>query len=304
MRGFTKMIRVIVLLTIVLILYGCSSQKKIEEVDAKYIEKELTLSILTTNDFLKNTVKTIAGDKHVVESIFSNNSYIENYNFTEDTYSNISKQDIFFYLGTEYEPYTEKLSSEIQRKNVSLVNTSRGANLIEDENNKINPYYFYSISNYRTILLNVKNSIQESDTKNRDFYEDNFKECLKSIDEINTQIKSLEGNSKDTIVITSETRFEYFIKDLNIKKLSFPNVFDSNNPKDVEKVKKSLDENINGKKYIIYLYNDENELKKFQGILNEKNVKIIKYIDVLNNYTDNMKKNLTNLQNAMNLSEK
>ncbi|MHC1681683.1 MAG: metal ABC transporter substrate-binding protein [Clostridiaceae bacterium] len=298
------MIRVIVLLTIVVILYGCNSQKKIEEVDVKYSEKELTLSILTTNDFLKNTVKTIVGDKHVVESIFSNNSYIENYNFTEDTYSNISKQDIFFYLGTEYEPYTEKLSSEIQRKNVSLVNTSRGANLIEDENNKINPYYFYSISNYRTILLNVKNSIQESDTKNRDFYEDNFKECLKGIDEINTQIKSLEENSKDTVLITSETRFDYFIKDINIKKLSLPNIFDSNNPKDVEKVKKSLDENINGKKYIIYLYNDENELKKFQGILNEKNVKIIKYIDVLNNYTDNMKKNLTNLQNAMNLSEK
>lgn len=303
MRKFSKTFMGILLLTIIIFLYGCTTEKKVEEPEVKYNEKQITLSILTTNDFLKNTVNTIVGDKHVVESIFSNNSYIEKYIFTDDTYKNISKQDIFFYLGVEYEPYTSDLTNNIQRKNVSIVNTSRGANLIEDENKKTNPYYFYSINNYKSILLNVKNSIQESDTKNRDFYEDNFKKCLTNIDELNNKIKTLEANSKDTIIITSETSFDYFIKDINLSKLSLPSAFDPNNPKSVEDIRKSLDDNLKNKKYIIYLYNNDNELSKFQGILSEKNVKLIKFMDVSSNYIDNMKKNISNIQTAMNLGE-
>lgn len=284
MLKITKMLSLILSLCAIMLLFSCNSQKIDKEPEIKFEEKTTTLSIMTTNDFLKNTVKSIVGDKHVIESIFSNNNFIDQYNFSEDTYKNIAKQDIFFYLGVEYEPYTEDLINKIERKNLSLVNTSRGANILSNEKKEVNPYYFYSINNYKSILLNIKNSVEENDTKNRDFYENNFKELVKKIDEINTQIKDLQSNLKDTVIIYSEERFDYLINDYKIDKVLLPKNFDGNNPVSVNNLKQTIADGTKDKKHIIYLYCDDNELNKYQGILQQNNINIVKFDALYNDF--------------------
>lgn len=44
---------------------------------------------------------------------------------------------------------------------------------------KDNPYYFLNLNNYKIVLSNTKNAIQDKDPSNRDFYEKKFFKYIK-----------------------------------------------------------------------------------------------------------------------------
>ena len=188
-----------------------------EELRDKY------LNIMTVNKPQADMVKKIVKNKHNVQYMMTEESDIKDFEYTNDVIDNVSDKDLFLYSGTSFEPWINKFIGKLKKGNIGIINMARGIRLLnydDGDGSKENPYYFEGIEEYKIALLNVKNSIQDKDPKNREFYEKNYNEAVKDVD---SQLKDLRKNIsylKDYTFLTFDQRFDYLLDDLNVNYLN------------------------------------------------------------------------------------
>ncbi len=277
-----------------------------EGIDKLAVRKNMELNIVTTDKLLYGMVKSIVKDRHVVEYMFNNRSGEVNFKFTEDSVDNISKKDLFFYVGAGFEPWIDGFVDKLDKNRVGVTNVSRGIQLLNYNktvkyNGKIlkyNPYYFMNIDNYRIMLMNIKNALQDKDPQNRDFYEKNFSESLKNFEDYRKDLKSIDDQLSSYDFIIAEDQLSYFVKYNNLNTLEInPGENGSIVPKDpVEK--QNLEQRL-GNNNMIFLYSDETVLKNNAELLKNYNIKPVK-IEIYNGdltYEETLKYNIKNLEN-------
>ncbi|EJO5348064.1 metal ABC transporter substrate-binding protein [Clostridium botulinum] len=207
-------------------IFGCS-KPNISNNEEDNIKKEVYLDIFTTDKNLYSIVKEIVQDKHYVEYMFKNRQQLMNYKVKEDTLENISKKDLFFYVGANSEPWIDDFLSKLNKNQVGAVNVSRGTKLIAYDKEvkfqnkvlKYNSYYFLNLNNYKIVLSNIKNAIQDKDPSNRGLYEKNFSNILKRIEGYEEEFDEISNKTSEFIFIVDEDKLDYFIKYLNISSL-------------------------------------------------------------------------------------
>jgi len=184
------------------------------------VTKDISLDIITTDRVLFYMVKSIVKDKHNVEYMFNNKDSQFNFTFTEDSLYNIGNKDLFIYMGASYEPWAEEFIGKLSKNKVRVINVSRGVKILPLTNDivyrnttiKENPYYLMSYDNYKIALLNIKNSIQDRDPKNRDFYEKNFNDAVKNTELDEKGISETISKLSNYTFVYSEDKIEYFVK--------------------------------------------------------------------------------------------
>lgn len=194
-----------------------NTEKNKEELRDKY------LNIMTVNKPQAEMVKKIVKDKHNVQYMMTEESDIRDFKYTNDIVNNVSDMDLFLYSGTDFEPWINKFIGKLKKGSIGIINLARGIRMLNyDPGNgtKENPYYFEGIEEYKIALLNVKNSIQDKDPKNRDFYEKNYNEEVKRFDEQINKLKENLAYLKDYTFLTFDAGFDYILDDLNINYLN------------------------------------------------------------------------------------
>lgn len=258
--------------------YGCNKENKLNtDINNDIVEKtdDENLNIITTNKLLYYMTKTIAKDKHIIDYMYKDSFNEHKFIYTKDSVNNISKQDLFIHNDTNIEPWLGDFTNKINKGKVGSINVCRGINLIsyskkikyKDFEQKYNPYYWLNLDNYKIALLNIKNSIQDKDPKNRSYYEKNFSAELKKLEELEQGYKKISNDLKKYHIFCSEEQLDYMIKycSLNAKKL--------NNITTIDELSKQQ-----GNKDIkfIFLYNNDNELKIYKDIIKKYNMKVVK----------------------------
>jgi len=289
------------------ILAGCKYTTPItKSIDAKPT-KQIYLDIMTTNKVVYNMVKDIVKEKHYVDYMFKNEVDQWNFKFTEDSLSNVSKQDLFFYVGAGFEPWENDFINNLKKDSVGMVNVSRGTFLIPYKTEikykstvlKNNPYYWINLDNYKVAMQNIKNAIEEKDPQNRAYYEKNFSDALKQIDVQGKRINEISQKSKDYIYLVQGEELDYFIKYGNFKSL---NISDYNSLTLGQKdEKENFEKKLNGAKGIIFLYQSESDIKSNAAIISKYNMKaanILLYKDNLS-YSQTIKMDVDNLESAI-----
>lgn len=291
----------ILVLCFSIILFACSSNRDNNEAMKKVnmdIKKDnqINLNIAVTDKFLYFMAKDIIKDKHFVQYMFKNKEEEFNYIYSEDSLNNISKQDLFIYNGAGLEPWINEFLDKLNKSKVGIVNISRGVNLLSYNKQvkyknlilKENPYYWLNIDNYKIALLNIKNSIQDKDPRNRDYYEKNFSNELKELETYEKKFKNMGNKFKDYVIFYSEDELDYFIKysSINSTKLT-------SNEKEEDIINKVKDN-----KNIILLYSSDAELKKNEELIKKYNIKPVKIIVYKENmdYISILKYNISNLE--------
>lgn len=224
---FLKKSILLTILTLSLILVnGC--YHKINEVIPKITTQDIKanqLEIITSNRLVYSMVKTIVKDKHNVEYMFNDEKEIWSYHPNKDTIDNISAKDLYIYSGSNLEPWQDVFNSYIARSHVSLVNISRGVNILPYNKEiyymgqvlKDNPYYWLNIDNYKIALGNIKNYLQERDPKNKQFYEQNFDEEITKLRQYSDNFRKLSSKLKEVTFIVSDDKYDYLFKYLGIQ---------------------------------------------------------------------------------------
>ena len=257
---------------------------------------EVNLNIMVTDKFLYFMTKDIVNDKHFVQYMFKNKEEEFNYIYSKDSLNNISKQDLFIYNGAGLEPWINEFLDKLNKSKVGVINISRGINLLSYNKQvkyknlvlKNNPYYWLNIDNYKIALLNIKNSIQDKDPRNRDYYEKNFSNKLKELEGYEKRFKEIGNKFKNYTMLYSEDDLEYLIRYSNMKVTKLTG----------GEGDEYLEEKIKDTKNIVFLYSNDEELKKNEELLKKYNVKTVKLIVYQENmdYINILKYNINNLE--------
>jgi zinc/manganese transport system substrate-binding protein len=273
-------------------------------------ENVLSLNIVTTNKLLYYMVKDIVQDRHNISYMFSSKQKLWDFNFTEDSINNISKKDLFFYWGSGLEPWNSNFVDKLSKSKVGPIDISRGVKLIgydsevkyKDTIIKDNPYFWMNIDYYKIAMLNIKNAIEDKDTKDRDFYENNFSKNIKDVEAYQKKIKETADKLKDYSFVVEGDSLDYFLKYYGFKVLKVYNPVEDKNKSNSEDNKIVYDKIANTKN-VIFLFDDESKLKSQAQLINNFNLKtvnIITYKDDIK-YIEMLDHNLKALQ-TINLS--
>lgn len=240
-------------------------------------QKEVKLDIVTTDRILYYMVKDIVGEKHNVDYMFNSMDSLLNFKFTDDSLYNIAKMDLFIYMGASYEPWGASFADQINKSSVGIINASRGVKVLPlttelkygDYTVNENPYYLLNYDNYKIALLNIKNSIQDKDPKNRDIYEQNFNEAISRTELEQKNIMEIISKLSGYTFVYSEERLEYFLKYYSLDSLkAVPDGDYSSQLKNKSKV--------------VFLYSDSNSLAKNQALIKKYDMSTLE-IKVYNN---------------------
>ncbi|AGY75893.2 metal ABC transporter substrate-binding protein [Clostridium autoethanogenum] len=306
MKDLKKVLSLIMSFLIIFIVVGCNSKEEYKSNSKLQVRNNIQLNIVTTDKFLYNMVKSIVGNRHVVEYMFNDRKSEMNFKFTEDSVNNVSKKDLFFYVGADYEPWVDTFVDKLNKSKVGVINVSRGINLLSYNrvikyNNTIlkdNPYYVNNIDNYRIALMNIKNALEDRDAKSRDFYEKNFSETLNKLDSYKKDLKSVDGELSNYTFIVIEDELIYFAKYNNLKLLDVsPREDNSIMPLD-SAGQKDLEQKLKDNK-VVLLYNNDAVVKSNEELIKIYNIKTSK-IEIYNgdfNYEETLKHNINSLEN-------
>lgn len=184
------------------------------------------LNIMTVNKPQYDMVKRITKDKHCVQYILTDEKDIYDFKYNKEVLNNVSNMDLFMYSGTSFEPWANAFINELKKGSLGIINLARGIRILNyDENGttKENPYYFSGIEEYKVALYNVKAAIQDRDPQNRDYYEDNYNETIKEIDEKLKHYDKKLKQLKNFTFITLSNDFDYLLKGLGLNVMKLDN---------------------------------------------------------------------------------
>ena len=263
-----------------MLLVGCSSNINSVDKDEQKV-RETPLNIITTNKLLYYSVLYLTKEKHRVSYMFSDSSKINDFDFSSDSIDNISKMDLFIYEGAQMEPWIDDFTLKVSKGGCGIINSSRGTKIIQyDKSKKVNsydisdnPYYFLNIDNYKVMLQNIKNSLEDKDPSNREFYEDNFSSTLKKLSSYEKKYEDIGKKYKDETIVSGDEDIAYLEKYLNFDYIP------------VEKSKKDMETKLKGAKNIYYLYSSDKSKERDEELITKYNMKPIK-ICIMNDKSD------------------
>ncbi|MEG2869215.1 MAG: zinc ABC transporter substrate-binding protein [Terrisporobacter sp.] len=183
--------------------------------------RDVYLNIITTDKAQYKMLKELSGDKHNIEYMFSNFDEIKDYKYDDKAVLNISNMDLFFYSGAGNEnAWIGEMIGKLNKSSLGVINLSRGIRELKyevDNKEKVNPYYYLGIAEYKIMLYNAKSALQEKDPANRDYYSKNYDTIIKRIEDSKKEFdKNFDSNNKYTFVAEDKT-FEYFFKSLGLE---------------------------------------------------------------------------------------
>lgn len=266
-----------------LFLTACSNDQQnilpTINIEDKTIKTEVTLRIITTNKLLYNMVKDIVKDDHIVDYMMAEEENQWKYQFSQDSLKNIANKDLFIYFGAGFEPWVTEFEKNVEKGKVSVINCSRGIRTLELENPLMygeetivsNPYYWLDSNNYKIVLSNIKNGIQEKDPVRRQMYEKNFEEAIKKIDEANKELSAIVKEYEDYTFLTNTEELDYFFNSFDIKPIRLLS------EDAILEMEDKLYQRDNDSKYI-FLYSDDNQLDYVENIVNSSKVQKAKLV--------------------------
>lgn len=216
-----KLTYILVIFTSILFLgltfsYNPLMANTTDELDEK---KEIYLNILTVNKDIYDMTKLIVGEKHNVEYLFKNEEEMATFKVNGAVLNNINNKDLLLYNGLGYESWINDISNNIKGSDLGVINLSRGIRPLSYEllqSGQENPYYLLGFSEYKIALYNIKMAMQERDIENRSYYDENYNNVIKKIDEFLTNLKEEIKGYKDYTIVTNTDKFDYLFRDLGI----------------------------------------------------------------------------------------
>ncbi|WP_371874759.1 metal ABC transporter solute-binding protein, Zn/Mn family [Clostridium fungisolvens] len=137
----------------------------------------------------------------------------------------LNKSSIFVYNGFGMEEWLDKVEDTIEDKNkIQLIDSSKGIEQIKTDG-KVDPHIWLSLKNAEIQSLNIKEALVKADSKNKDFYEKNYKEFTDKLEKLYQDNKTKFSELKTKDFVTGHEAFGYLCRDFGLKQMSVEDVF-------------------------------------------------------------------------------
>lgn len=270
-----------------------------------YAQINVVVSILPQQTF----VEKIGGDKVNVNTMVRPGSEPHSYEPKPSQMKNISKADIYFPIGLEFEhTWLEKFAA--QNDKMKFIKMAKNVKLIEmakhnhehseheeeehedhekhddhDEKDGLDPHTWTSPSNVKIMAKNIFTALSKMDSSNQKYYEKNYLNFIEEINETDKKIKkilsSLEKGSKFMVFHPS---WGYFAKEYNLEQLVIEVEGKEVKPKMLQKI---IEEAREEKVKAIFTQSEFSD-KSARVIASELKIKVLKETPLAKNWSQNL----------------
>lgn len=228
-----KVLYLIMVMTLIISLVGCGKSIETKQTSKTESGKNEKIKVIVTFNPLKEFVEAVGKDKVQVETIVPNGSEPHDFDPKAKDLINIENADIFVYNGLNMETWIDKLSSNLQNKELVKVDSSKDVNAIKvekSEHGNYDPHIWLGLTSAKVQVKNIKDALIKIDEKNKDSYEKNYKEFESEIDNLLKEYKPKFEALKNKNFITGHAAFAYFCRDFGLKQNSVEGVFAEGEP--------------------------------------------------------------------------
>jgi len=240
-----------------------------------YAKINIVVSILPQ----KNFVKEIAGDKADITVMVKPGNSPHTYEPKPSQMRYISKADIYFKIGVEFEKVWIKKFVNQNRK-MKVVDLSKRITRYGKD-----PHIWTSPKNVKIIAENIKEALCEFDTENCEYYTKNYEKFISKISRLQNEIKEILKNVKEgSRFMVFHPSWGYFAKEFHL--IQFPVEIEGKSPKPktlVKIIKTARKENIK-----VILTSPEFSQKSAKVIAKELGIKVVKITPLAQNWYDNL----------------
>ena len=208
--------------------------------------------------------KEIVGDKIEVKNIIPTGVESHGWEPTMKNIASMSESEIIFINGLGMESWKGSVKETIGED--KLIEVNKGLDLIKltdrevDEENKYDPHIWLSIRNMEKISKNIFDEIVKIDSKNKDYYENNYNGLLGRLKDLDDKFsEGLKDYNGKSIIVPHEA-FGYLVRDYNLKQLPIENI-NSSSEADLGTIANIVEiAKEEGIKTVFYEYNENEKL--------------------------------------------
>lgn len=335
MKRYRKLQVIICVACIVsLLLIGCS---KAETTDSKVAgDNTSRIKVVTTLFPQYDFANQVGKDAVEVKMLLKPGVESHTYEPAPSDIIEINKADIFLYTGDEMEPWVSKILDSLDSdvmivdlsKNITLdkvedhdhehedeesdedhlhEDESEEAEHEEDHVHSYDPHIWTNPLNAKIMVEDIKTSLSEVDKANKMTYENNAKEYLASLDQLDQDIREVVKQAKrDEVVFGGRYAFHYFFEEYG---LDYVSAYDScsSETEPSAKVIATIIDKVKEDQIPVIFYEEFANPKVAESIANATGAKTLLLHSCHNVSTDDYKNGATYLslmyQNLENLKE-
>ena len=210
------------------LLVGCNRAETAFEDDLKKVQ------VVASIEPLKEFSNIIGGDKVSVTTMVKSGVEPHDYEPTSKDLTNLNDSQLFVYNGLDMEEWADKVIDSISDTDIIIVNTSDNTNVIDasgesqeshEQHGKNDPHIWLSLKECKTQALNIKNSLQEIDGENSEYYEENYNAFVSNIDDLYSEYKEKFDLLENKNFVTSHAAFGYLCRDFGLNQISIEDLF-------------------------------------------------------------------------------
>lgn len=211
---------------VVVMLSACGN---INNGENKDVSSKNKLKIYTTAFAFQSFTEQIGGKYVDVESIYPPGADMHTFEPTQKEMVNIAKGDLFIYSNQEMDPVAKKIAGSINNKDLKL---ALAANFTHDdlvvnhgheheheghehdheeeghdhEEGSEDPHIWLDPVLNKKMVKSIKDDLAKKDPQHKDYYENNYKQVVNDLDNINQRLTEVtEHPKRDTVVISHDS---------------------------------------------------------------------------------------------------
>lgn len=211
---------------VVVMLSACGN---INNGENKDVSSKNKLKIYTTAFAFQSFTEQIGGKYVDVESIYPPGADMHTFEPTQKEMVNIAKGDLFIYSNQEMDPVAKKIAGSINNKDLKL---ALAANFTHDdlvvnhgheheherhehdneeeghdhEEGSEDPHIWLDPVLNKKMVKSIKDDLAKKDPQHKDYYENNYKQVVNDLDNINQRLTEVtEHPKRDTLVISHDS---------------------------------------------------------------------------------------------------
>ncbi len=192
-------------------------------------EKTTKLQVVASFYPLYEFSKSVAGDKANVSAFIPIGVEPHDWEPSANDILKLKNASIFVYNGAGMESFVDKLINSGEYDNVKFIETTRGINLVQrnDEHQKepgnhtvFNPHVWLDPILAKQQVMMIKDALIDADPDNKKYYEDNANAYGNKLDNLNSKIQMELSQCKKDTFMPFHDAYSYFANRYGLK--TFP----------------------------------------------------------------------------------
>ncbi|MDA8226598.1 MAG: metal ABC transporter substrate-binding protein [Desulfitobacterium hafniense] len=210
----------LILVLSVMILSGCSNNT----IDNQGSGSGKKISVYTSFYPMYDFTKKIGGDKINLTNLVPAGTEPHDWEPTPSDMVNLEKADVLIYNGAGMENWIDKVLNSIKNKKLITVETAKGLKLLDNsdksEDLMYDPHVWLNSMLAKQQMEAIKNALVTADPSNKDYYEKNYADNAKKLDDLDQEYKATVAKFKSKDIVVAHQAFGYLCEAYGLKEVA------------------------------------------------------------------------------------